>query len=1332
VAFCVNKSHAQYSCQTATQLIVKDSLELDSFAHSGYDDRWFAFNLTDSIAQIAIQWEWENSNAIVPYDTLFIYTNTCGQLVLHDAVSPIPNEMDFVFQDVNEVFLRFVRADSVPAFFYFDLVLLAPLECECIPKITLSKDVICLGECIILTNETVICNHDDKNYSLTITPTVTATHIATTWSQNIGTLVGGYDYQNLPNFILPYQNQFEICPLVAGVHTVHASFYGTHQGSPVFCEVTKTFTVYDQINLGAEIVASSAPPCELTTTTINNEPAYQVPCCVNQIDFQLNSNDPTLINSIHWVFHDHEDYYQSTYSYSNQTWYNNQSGNSVTIQELFANLGLNCFDTFYLSAFIEHICDEEIVTMPFILTAPELDFTATTVCLGNQTNFYPTIDPDCVESWTWDFGNGHISSSASPLQNVSHLYTAPGDYQVSLTVYYFDNQCSATANHTVSVILVEKPEFSIPWEWACADEIVFTIENYNPSFNYYYTIDDPFATYMPLPVPGTSSPLPQVEIPWAGMSGGILYTHVYDDSGCYAYDSLMIFNCCIDPLTGDFYYNHTFSGNQTISGQNLYLNGTIDFATLSNYQYIDCNFYFSPNTKVIVPDLANVSINKSGHLQACDTLMWDGIYVFGSGSLAMHGSSPDIILIQDAKHAVVSENGGHYSIYGTTFDKNYNHLAVYSLPCEAHTGEIFKSELICSDFILPQYPPIIAHRTRFAIEVAGVKNLTIGRTGSSDNRNRIENCDVGIYSWNSMITVTNNYFNNIKPLNLPPTPNPGFLPVPSHPKNYAIYSHASPIGLPVCNGMPAMYQRGITTMNTHNFRANRFANCYRGIFMHDNQTVNLGKNDFINNENVPGLYAIEFSSFFYQSQKYVTANLIEGYRYGIFATNTRFLNINSNVIRNMYLPNFPFGNFVATGIQVRGGNSNAIYSNTVNNSDKPLNIRNEGIRVVQSASSLTMCNSLVSLGKAIRYGSNCVPAEIKLNKMNNSILGYCLADNGYTGQQGTINEPWDNEWHGTFTHHLYTMNNTNGQALINHWYIHEQQGSPKHPNGFSTWYDLTGTPLSFNTTSGMLWPELCAVVVFPHQIQHQILFDEIALDQVEALIEPEYRRWMSRDGLMKTIDANPHLLESPVLQNFRIEQQFESTGQLEIVLDTVSKGYIEEGILLNDAIMTISEPDFLAKEVNQIMLNANFINSQFFADAFDTTAVAQLQEYAHLCPFVYGNYVFVCRVMLQMIGDTTEYWHDCEEDSDFRHDRALPIDDTISQLKIYPNPASDYVTIETDMPLPATLYLYNSMGQKIDEIQIVDTITVLDVSKYKKQIIFYYINGKTGKISLMQ
>jgi hypothetical protein len=117
VAFCVNKSHAQYSCQTATQLIVKDSLELDSFAHSGYDDRWFAFNLTDSIAQIAIQWEWENSNAIVPYDTLFIYTNTCGQLVLYDAVSPIPNEMDFVFQDVNEVFLRFVRADSVPAFF---------------------------------------------------------------------------------------------------------------------------------------------------------------------------------------------------------------------------------------------------------------------------------------------------------------------------------------------------------------------------------------------------------------------------------------------------------------------------------------------------------------------------------------------------------------------------------------------------------------------------------------------------------------------------------------------------------------------------------------------------------------------------------------------------------------------------------------------------------------------------------------------------------------------------------------------------------------------------------------------------------------------------------------------------------------------------------------------------------------------------------------------------------------------------------------------------------------------------------------------------------------
>jgi PKD repeat protein len=1308
---------AQYSCPTATFIEVKDSCELETYYHSGYDDRWFTFTPETPGVGFQIEWDYTPRWAYIPYDTLYVYTGSCDSLVEYAVFSPIPTAGQAIFDGNSDVYLRFTRDHNTPQNIEFDLCLFGILECVCEPEITIDETDICIGECVIIENTSFYCNQQSKEFELTVSPACSITDATTGTSVFAGTISG--DYFSDPNFVV-IGRYLEVCPVTTGLHTIHAHWFGgDNPGDMIDCSAEVEFYVHD---VHFDDYTVTGEPCSLLSTIINNKPGYEIPCCVESINYSLDVLHPNIINSITWIFHENADLNNSNY----QVYLNSSISGQTPIFQIIDELSLNCNDIFYISVIVEHVCGEDLITKAFVLKPPVLDFTATTVCLGDPTDFYPAIDTDCVDAWLWDFGDGYILTSASPLQDVSHLYTAPGDYPVSLTIYYYDNHCSVTVNHSVSVFLIEKPEFSIPWEWACADEIVFTIENYDPSLQYFYTIDDPFATYEPLPLLGASSPLPQVEIPWPGMTGGIIYIHVLDDYGCYAYDSLMVFNCCIDPLSGDFFYNNTFSGNQTINGQSFYMNGTIDFAPLSNYQFIDCNFYFSPNTKMIIPDFVNVSINKSGSLQACDPLMWDGVYIYGSGFLTIAGGSPTNVLIQDAKHAVVSENGGRYAIKNATFDKNYNHLSVYSQPCAAHTGEIHTSELICSDIILPQYPPVFAQRTRFAIDIRGIRSITIGKAGPANRKNTIENCDVGIYSWNSMVNVSNNHF---KEINVP------FMSsviqgMPSHPRGYAIYSYAGPMAMPDCGGAP-MYQRGLITSNIGMLKTNVFTNCTRGIFLHDNQIANIIRNDFINGPNVNGYAAIEFSSFFYQGQKNVSVNKIEGYRFGITATNTNNMVVNGNVIEKLNLPPWLFGTQVSAGIEIKGGANNIINANTVNNSAKPQHFRYEGIKVVQSASSLTMCNTLRSLGKAIRYSGTCVPAEIKLNKMHNSTLGFCLSDNGYTGQQGIMGQPWDNTWHGTFTHHLYTMNNTFGNLLENHWYISNQTG-PKKPLGFNSLYDLTGTPVYVYTTSGMLFPGLCAVPLLSFQISYQPLLDDIALDQVPALQNPQHRRWMSRDGLMKTIDANPHLLQSPVLQNFRTAQQFESTGQLEIVLDTVSKGYITEGRMLNDAIQPVSEPDSLARAVHQIMLNADLINTQFFADAFDTTAVAQLQQFAQLCPFVHGNYVFVCRVLLQMTGDTTEYWHVCEEDADFIPGKAMPIADEISQLKIYPNPANDFVTVETDMPLPATMYLYNTMGQKIDEIQIIDTVTVLDVSKYRQQLIFYYINGKSGKISLMQ
>jgi hypothetical protein len=336
----------------------------------------------------------------------------------------------------------------------------------------------------------------------------------------------------------------------------------------------------------------------------------------------------------------------------------------------------------------------------------------------------------------------------------------------------------------------------------------------------------------------------------------------------------------------------------------------------------------------------------------------------------------------------------------------------------------------------------------------------------------------------------------------------------------------------------------------------------------------------------------------------VSANQISGYRFGIRSIVDHVL-VEGNTIEKLYLP-FSIGSITSAGIEVNGATDVIIKSNTVDNSSMTLNSRYEGVRVTQSYSTIVMCNTLKNLGKAIRFSGNCIPAEIKLNSMHNSIIGFCLSDTGFTGQQGMIGEPWDNKWYGTFTYHLYTLNYTNGQLSSNRWYISEQTG-PKNPLGFYSHSDFPislSTPIAVNTTSGMLLPGLCAIPMLTFQVPYQPLLDEIALDQIPALQNPQHRRWMSKNGLIRTIDVNPNLMQSSILSSFRTSQDFESTGQLIAIRDTVSNGYIYDGKLLNDALVPVSEPDSLAIRINSILLNADYDNARFFADAFDNRAVS--------------------------------------------------------------------------------------------------------------------------------
>ena len=82
---------------------------------------------------------------------------------------------------------------------------------------------------------------------------------------------------------------------------------------------------------------------------------------------------------------------------------------------------------------------------------PTANFTNTTVCAGNATVFTntSTTNPSgqSIGSYQWNFGDGSTGTGA----NQSHTYTAPGTYQVTLSVSTGNGHCNDEVTKTVTV-----------------------------------------------------------------------------------------------------------------------------------------------------------------------------------------------------------------------------------------------------------------------------------------------------------------------------------------------------------------------------------------------------------------------------------------------------------------------------------------------------------------------------------------------------------------------------------------------------------------------------------------------------------------------------------------------------------------------------------------------------------------------------------------------------------------------------------------------------------------------------------------------------------------
>lgn len=203
--------------------------------------------------------------------------------------------------------------------------------------------------------------------------------------------------------------------------------------------VTNVYKGLESEPLSRRILIQPMPLNFNVNSCVGNEPLYTVAFTnttpnLNNFEFYWDFGDSYTSDSIHPV---HQYSAEGTY----------------TVQLIAMNNFTGCMDT--VSKEIE------------VFEAPFLEFTHDTACVGAAVNFYGngTISYGGLD-YFWHFGNSDSAFTSEP----DHIFSTPGDKNISLTVISDSNNCQTTVNKTVRVY--ENPVADFEFEKNCLFDTV--------------------------------------------------------------------------------------------------------------------------------------------------------------------------------------------------------------------------------------------------------------------------------------------------------------------------------------------------------------------------------------------------------------------------------------------------------------------------------------------------------------------------------------------------------------------------------------------------------------------------------------------------------------------------------------------------------------------------------------------------------------------------------------------------------------------------------------------------------------------------------------------
>lgn len=809
-----------------------------------------------------------------------------------------------------------------------------------------------------------------------------------------------------------------------------------------------------------------------------------------------------------------------------------------------------------------------VSTATITITDPVIDLTLDPTELILCSPYAVLINascPTCI-SYSWSSNLGTSSSvSVNPTDPISQ-------YTVTGTDMY---GCTAVATSTIN--LVSAPIIGGTIANCKGDEIILTIDNFDPSGSYTWSVTSTAIPVVPLTFPNGEPSEVHFYLDYSSYG---FVTLEYNIGGCSGIVNYVVQECCEDDpgsslSEGDTPDNINNFGNSISNKNNLEFNGT--FVVDRDFSFYNCKpMRFAPGAKMLVKSGVTLTIDDcvlQPHNKCCN--MWRGIELETGATIVFTKS-----MITQAEKGILAFNDCILKIKNSEFYSNYigidleskTGIANASLTLENTRiyGDVFACEgsVPGADYFAPTYPAqltVIGVRPFAGIFARKMNYIDISNSASPVGNIIFENLSNGIVIDEvSQFVVGNSSFTNMIIDN-------AYSPLVSFANGCGLRSTESRIkfaGLGTANLCLSNCNYGLYIDDSNGNVADVLSdyNVRIGIFITNSLRFTINRNNLKSTLfnvqtrfNRPNALLNIFDNQFSLPTNLATGGgnifLIESYRTRINVHDNPSIIVNrggfgirafgneNTIIEGNHIDITANGSL--GGIIFNGGKDNFIRCNNIQSISGVPDPNQCGISLNITANTEVGRNIVNNENIGLSFNGACDNADIKFNEINNHIRGMSFANAPAVGPQ--INN--SNLWLGTTTFGAFNTI-TNPSTLFQNRF--EYDGSAP----------IINRPATVNVTSWFVSNFLSDKIIPSHYCTPSAIASSlisssdyaVANDQLDPNSEFPTQNYESERYLMEKIKSDPTLIQSdPILAAYYNQHLNSNIGYFsEVAIDIKS------------------------------------------------------------------------------------------------------------------------------------------------------------------------------------